>query len=77
MFTLNWNFTLVALAVTPLLALFVYRLRFVVRLATHDVRHRRSELVSIVQEGHRCDPAGEGVRAGRVRNGSGSTNAAK
>jgi subfamily B ATP-binding cassette protein MsbA len=51
MLTLNWNFTLVALAVTPLLALFVYRLRFVVRLATHDVRRRQGEIVSIVQEG--------------------------
>ena len=51
MFTLNWNFTLVALAVTPLLVLFVYRLRFVVTLATRDVRRRQGELVSIVQEG--------------------------
>jgi ABC-type multidrug transport system fused ATPase/permease subunit len=51
MFSLNWNFTLVALAVTPLVALFVYRLRSVVKAATHDVRRRQSEIVSIVQEG--------------------------
>jgi len=51
MFSLNWQFTLVALAVTPLLAIFVYRLRSVVKTATHDVRRRQSELVSIVQEG--------------------------
>jgi subfamily B ATP-binding cassette protein MsbA len=51
MFTLNWSFTLVALAVTPLLAVFVYRLRVVVKTATHDVRRRQSEIVSIVQEG--------------------------
>jgi subfamily B ATP-binding cassette protein MsbA len=51
MFTLNWNFTLVALSVTPLLALFVYRLRFVVRQATRDLRRRQSEIVSIVSEG--------------------------
>jgi ABC-type multidrug transport system fused ATPase/permease subunit len=51
MFSLNWRFTLVALAVTPLLALFVYRIRSVVKAATHDVRRRQSELVSIVQEG--------------------------
>jgi ABC-type multidrug transport system fused ATPase/permease subunit len=51
MFSLNWRFTLVALAVTPLLALFVYRLRSVVKAATHDVRRRQSELVTIVQEG--------------------------
>src|SRR5688572_1391316 len=51
MFTLNWRFTLVALAATPLLAVFVFRLRSVIRRATHDVRKRQSELVSIVHEG--------------------------
>jgi subfamily B ATP-binding cassette protein MsbA len=51
MFALNWKFTVVALAVTPLLALFVIRLRGAIRTATHDVRRRQSEIVSIVQEG--------------------------
>ena len=51
MFALNWKFTLVAMAVTPLLALFVVRLRGAIRSATHDVRSRQSEIVSIVQEG--------------------------
>jgi ABC-type multidrug transport system fused ATPase/permease subunit len=51
MFALNWRFTLVAVAVTPLLALFVVRLRGEVRAATHAVRQRQSEIVSIVQEG--------------------------
>lgn len=51
MLSLNWNFTLIALSVTPLLALFVYRLRHLVRASTHDVRRRQSEIVSIVQEG--------------------------
>jgi subfamily B ATP-binding cassette protein MsbA len=51
MFTLNWRFTLVALAVTPLVAVFVFRLRSVVKQATRDVRRRQSEIVSIVQEG--------------------------
>jgi subfamily B ATP-binding cassette protein MsbA len=51
MFTLNWRFTLVALAVTPLLGVFAYRLRGVIRQATRDVRRRQSEIVSIVQEG--------------------------
>jgi subfamily B ATP-binding cassette protein MsbA len=37
--------------VTPLLAVFVVRLRGVIRAATHDVRRRQSEIVSIVQEG--------------------------
>ncbi len=51
MLSLNWRFTLVALAVTPLVLVFVYRLRTVVKSATHDVRRRQSELVTIVQEG--------------------------
>jgi ABC-type multidrug transport system fused ATPase/permease subunit len=51
MFTLNWRFTLVALAVTPLVVIFAIRLRSVVKEATRDVRRRQSEIVSIVQEG--------------------------
>ncbi|MCW5620282.1 MAG: ABC transporter ATP-binding protein [Burkholderiales bacterium] len=51
MLWLNWRFTLVALAVMPLVVVFVYRLREVIKRATHDVRRRQSELVSIVQEG--------------------------
>lgn len=54
MFSLSWRFTLVALAVTPLVAIFVYRLRSVVKTATHDVRRRQSELVTIVQRGLRA-----------------------
>ena len=51
MLWLNWRFTLVALAVMPLVIVFVYRLRALIRSATHDVRRLQSELVSIVQEG--------------------------
>jgi ABC-type multidrug transport system fused ATPase/permease subunit len=51
MFALNWRFTLVSVAVTPLLGLFVYRLRAVIRTATHTVRRHQAELVTIVQEG--------------------------
>jgi subfamily B ATP-binding cassette protein MsbA len=51
MCALNWRFTLIALAVTPLVVFFAYRLRAVVKEATRDVRRRQSELVTIVQEG--------------------------
>jgi ABC-type multidrug transport system fused ATPase/permease subunit len=51
MFTLNWRFALIALAVIPLLVIVVYRLRRTVKTATRDVRLRQSELVSILQEG--------------------------
>jgi subfamily B ATP-binding cassette protein MsbA len=51
MFSINWRFTLIALVVTPLLTLFVIRLRGAVREATRAVRQRQSEIVSVVQEG--------------------------
>jgi subfamily B ATP-binding cassette protein MsbA len=51
MFWLNWRFTLVAIAATPLLLVFVFRLRSVVKQATRNMRQRQSEIVSIVQEG--------------------------
>ena len=51
MFSINWRFTLIALVVTPLLTLFVIRLRGEVREATRAVRLRQSEIVSVVQEG--------------------------
>jgi ABC-type multidrug transport system fused ATPase/permease subunit len=51
MMSLNWRFTLLALAVMPLVLIFVYRLRSEIKSATHDVRRRQSELVTIVQEG--------------------------
>jgi ABC-type multidrug transport system fused ATPase/permease subunit len=51
MFALNWRFTIVAIAVTPLVALFAIRLRGAVKSAMHAVRRRQSEIVSIVQEG--------------------------
>lgn len=51
MLALNWRFTLIALAITPLVVVFVYRLRATFKQATRDLRRRQSELVSIVQEG--------------------------
>ena len=51
MCALSWRFTLIALAVTPLVVVFAYRVRAVVKEATRDVRRRQSELVTIVQEG--------------------------
>jgi subfamily B ATP-binding cassette protein MsbA len=51
MFALNWRFTLVAMVVTPLIAVFAIRLRSTVKQATREVRLRQSEMVSIVQEG--------------------------
>src|ERR1700745_2931458 len=38
MFWLNWDFTLIAVAVTPFLLLFVSRFKKAVKAATHEVR---------------------------------------
>jgi ABC-type multidrug transport system fused ATPase/permease subunit len=51
MFWMNWDFTLIALAVTPFLLLFVSRFKKAVKAATHEVRKQQSEIVSVVQEG--------------------------
>ncbi len=51
MFWLNWDFALVAVAVAPLLLLFVARFRKAVKRATREVRHRQSDIVGVVQQG--------------------------
>jgi subfamily B ATP-binding cassette protein MsbA len=51
MFWLNWDFTLVAVGVTPFLLLFVSRFKRAVKKATHEVRHRQSDIVAVVQQG--------------------------
>jgi subfamily B ATP-binding cassette protein MsbA len=51
MFWLHWDFALVALAVTPLLALFILGVNRAVKMAVKEVRTRQSDLVSTLQEG--------------------------
>ena len=51
MFWLNWDFTLIAVAVTPFLLLFVSRFKKAVKAATHEVRKEQSAIVSVVQQG--------------------------
>src|SRR5580693_6684051 len=51
MFWLNWDFTLIAVAVTPFLLLFVSRFKKAVKAATHEVRKQQSEIVAVVQQG--------------------------
>jgi ABC-type multidrug transport system fused ATPase/permease subunit len=51
MFWLNWDFTLIAIAVTPFLLLFVSRFKKAVKKATHEVRKEQSEIVAVVQQG--------------------------
>jgi len=51
MFWLNWDFALIAVAVTPFLLLFVSRFKKAVKKATHEVRKRQSDIVAVVQQG--------------------------
>ena len=51
MFWLNWDFTLIAVAVTPFLLLFVSRFKKAVKKATHEVRKQQSNIVSVVEQG--------------------------
>ena len=51
MFWLDWDFTLIAIGVTPFLLLFVMRFKKAVKDVTRIVRVKQSEVVAVVQEG--------------------------
>ncbi len=51
MFWLNWDFTLIVVAITPFLLLFVARFRRAIKRATHEVRRRQSDIVDVLQTG--------------------------
>jgi len=50
MFWLNWDFTLIALGVTPLLLIVVFRFKKAVKKATRQVRKQQSEILAVVQQ---------------------------
>jgi ABC-type multidrug transport system fused ATPase/permease subunit len=51
MFWLNWDFTLIAVAVTPFMLFFISRFKKAVKKATHQVRKEEAEIVAVVQQG--------------------------
>ena len=51
MFWLNWDFTMIAVGVTPFLLFFVSRFKKAVKKATHEVRKEQSQIVAVVQQG--------------------------
>jgi ABC-type multidrug transport system fused ATPase/permease subunit len=51
MFYMNWDFALVAVAVTPLLLFFVAKFKTAVKKATHEVRTQQSSMVTVLQQG--------------------------
>ncbi|WP_441231317.1 ABC transporter ATP-binding protein [Tardiphaga sp. 215_C5_N2_1] len=51
MFWLDWDFTLIALGITPFLIVFVFHFKRAVKDVTRTVRQRQSEIVAVVQQG--------------------------
>jgi ABC-type multidrug transport system fused ATPase/permease subunit len=51
MFWLNWDFALIATAVTPFLLLLVMRFKDAVKKATREVRRRQSDVLEVLQQG--------------------------
>jgi ABC-type multidrug transport system fused ATPase/permease subunit len=51
MFWLNWDFTLIAVAIAPFMLLLVSRFKKAVKKATHEVRKEQSKIVSVVEQG--------------------------
>ncbi|MGA2688974.1 MAG: ABC transporter ATP-binding protein [Candidatus Korobacteraceae bacterium] len=51
MFWLNWDFTLIAVAVTPFMLFFISRFKKAVKKATHEVRKEQADIVAVVQQG--------------------------
>jgi ABC-type multidrug transport system fused ATPase/permease subunit len=51
MFWLNWDFALIAVAVSPFLLMFIFRFRRAVKSATREVRKDQGEMVTLMQHG--------------------------
>ena len=69
MFWLNWDFTMIAVGVTPFLLFFISRFKKAVKKATHEVRKEQSQIVAVVQQGLGIHAGGEGFRAPGFRGG--------
>ena len=51
MFMLNWDFTLIAIGVTPFMLFMISRFKKAVKKATKEVRKEQSNIVAVVQQG--------------------------
>jgi ABC-type multidrug transport system fused ATPase/permease subunit len=51
MLWLNWDFTLIAVAITPFMLLMMSRFKKTVKKATHQVRKEQSKIVQVVEQG--------------------------
>jgi ABC-type multidrug transport system fused ATPase/permease subunit len=48
---LNWDFTLIAVAITPFMPLLVSRFKKTVKKATHEVHKEQCKIVAVVEQG--------------------------
>ena len=51
MFVLNWDFTLIAVAITPFMLVIISRFKKAVKKAQKEVRKQQSNIVTVVQQG--------------------------
>ena len=51
MFWLNWDFTLIAVAITPFVLLMISRFKKAIKKATKEVRKQQSEILTVAQRG--------------------------
>lgn len=51
MMYLKWDFALIAVGVAPFLLLFVFRLKKVVKIASHELRQDQAEMITTIQQG--------------------------
>jgi ABC-type multidrug transport system fused ATPase/permease subunit len=51
MFWMNWDFSLIAVAITPFMLLLIWRFKKAVKKATKEVRKQQSNIVAVVQQG--------------------------
>lgn len=51
MFWMNWDFTLIAVSITPFMLLMISRFKKAVKKATKEVRKQQSNIVAVVQQG--------------------------
>ena len=51
MFWLDWDFTLIAVGFTPILVVFLFHFKKMVKEVTRTVRKRQSKVVAVIQEG--------------------------
>lgn len=51
MFWMNWDFTLIAVAIAPFMLLIIWRFKKAIKKATKEVRNQQSNIIAVLQQG--------------------------